>query len=150
VYRLAERAAGSGLGVTMHAGEFSTANFADALRVPGLRRIGHGTRAVDDGQLLDQLARSGATVECNVSINVLFGVVPSYEAHPIRSFVDADIPVTLNTDNPLRAWTTIGREYAIGAALGFSLSDLAGFTRNAIRASFTAPERKRALLGLMQ
>jgi adenosine deaminase len=146
VYRLAERAARAGLGITAHAGEFSTANVADTLRIPGLRRIGHGTHVVDEAQLLDQLRRSEVTVECNVSINVMFGVVPSYEAHPIRQLAEAGIPVTINTDNPLRTWTTIGREYAICTALGFSLRDLVAFTRNAIQASFTTPERKKKTL----
>jgi adenosine deaminase len=54
--------------------------------------------------------------------------------------------VTLNTDLPVHVCTTIGREYAIAAALGFSPNDLLGFTRNAIGAAFTTSERRAALL----
>ena len=92
------------------------------------------------------MARSGVTVEFSLSCNVVLGAVPSYEAHPIRRFVEHGIPVTLNTDNPVRIATTIGREYAIAAALGFSPADLLACTRNAIRASFTTAERRAALL----
>lgn len=147
-YRLAERAADAGLGITMHAGEFSTANLAAALRTPGLTRIGHGVHAAYDPALLDQLARSGVTLELSLSCNVILGAVPSYEAHPIRKFVEYDIPITLNTDLPVHACTTIGREYAIASLLGFSPDALIQFTRNALNASFTTPERRATFLEL--
>jgi adenosine deaminase len=145
VYRWAERAAAAGLGITVHAGEFSAANLSAALRIPGLGRVGHAVHAASDPQLLDQLARSGATVECSLTSNVVLGAVPSYEAHPIRRFVEHGIPVTLSTDLPIHTCTTIGREYAVAAALGFSPSELLAFTRNAIGASFTSPKRRAAL-----
>lgn len=145
-YGLAGRAAAVGLGITVHAGEFSTANLAAALRVPGLRRLGHAVYAATDARLLEQLAQRNVTVECCLSCNVVLGAVPSYEDHPIRQFVASGIPVTLNTDNPVRIWTTIGREYAIAAALGFSTTELVAFTRNSIQASFAFPERRQALM----
>ena len=46
--------------------------------------------------------------------------------------------------------TTIGREYAIATALGFSLRDLVSFTRNSIQASFTSAKRRRDLLNEVQ
>ncbi len=64
-YRWAERAASAGLGVTVHVGVFATTSIAAALRTPGLRRIGHGTHVADDPHLLDDLARSGVTLECS-------------------------------------------------------------------------------------
>jgi adenosine deaminase len=42
--------------------------------------------------------------------------------------------------------TTIGREYALAHALGFTPAELLGFTINAIRASFLPPQRKQLLL----
>jgi adenosine deaminase len=42
--------------------------------------------------------------------------------------------------------TTIGREYTMAHALGFSTDDLLGFTRNAICAAFIAPQQRTALL----
>jgi adenosine deaminase len=149
-YRWAARAADVGLGITVHAGEFSTANLRAALDMPGLRRLGHAVYAASDPRLLGRLVRSEAAVECCLSSNVILGAVPSYEAHPIRQFVAAGVPVTLNTDDPVRIWTTIGREYAIAAALGFSPRELLAFTRNAIQASFTTAARRSALLDEVQ
>jgi hypothetical protein len=145
-YRWAERAADAGLGVTVHAGEFSAANLAAALRVPGLRRLGHAVYAASDERLLERLAETGVAVECSLTCNVVLGAVPSYEDHPIRRFAARGIPVTLNTDLPVHVATSVGREYAVAAALGFTPAELLGFTRDAIRASFTSGERKTALM----
>ena len=146
IYRWAARTAAAGLGITVHAGEFSTANLAAALRVPGVTRLGHAVYAARDPRLLDAMARRDVTVECTLTCNVLLGATPSYEEHPIRQFVAHGIPVTLNTDDPVRVGTTIGREYAIAAALGFSPAELLGFTRNAVQASFTTAARRAVLL----
>lgn len=145
-YKWAERAADAGLGITVHAGEFSDANLAVALRMPGLRRLGHAVHAVSSPLLLEQLAGSRVTVESSLTCNVILGAVPSYEQHPIRQFMDYGIPVTINTDNPVHTCTTIGREYAIAASLGLSSAQLLECTRHAIRSSFASPERRRAML----
>ncbi len=134
------------LGITVHAAEFSTANLAAALRTPGLSRIGHGVYATTNARLLDRLVESGVTVECSLSCNVVLGAVDSYEAHPIRHLIDAGVPVTLNTDDPVRVWTTIGREYAIAYELGFSVDELLGFTRQAVQAAFTSSTRRAQMV----
>lgn len=146
IYRIAGRAADAGLLVTAHAGEFSSANLTAALRTPGLSRLGHATYADRDPRLLDAIAQQGVTIECSLSCNVVLGAVPTYAEHPIRRFIEYGIPVALCTDNPVQLCTTIGREYAIAHALGFTPRDLLTFTMDAIRASFLAAEHKRALL----
>jgi adenosine deaminase len=150
IYRLAERAAEAGLGITCHAGEFSSANIEAALEIPGLTRLGHAVHAVQLPGVLEELARRRITVEVCLSSNVILGAVPSYEEHPIRRFVEAGVLVTIATDDPLRVCTTIGREYAIAAALGFSQEQLAGFTRDGINAAFVSAERKARLLEVVE
>ncbi|MEH2002216.1 MAG: hypothetical protein V7L00_26360 [Nostoc sp.] len=149
-YHIAERAAAVGLGITAHAGEFSTANIAAALRVPGLTRIGHATQAVRDPHLLELLATSGVTVECSLSCNVVLGAVASYTEHPVRQLVESGIAIALCTDDPVQICTTIGREYTVAHALGFSPAELLAVTRNAIAVAFTSPERRNELLTLSQ
>jgi adenosine deaminase len=145
-YRIAERASAVGLGITAHAGEVSSANIAAALRTPGLTRIGHATYAASDPYLLELLAKRGVTVECCLSCNVVLGAAPSYTEHPIRQFAAYGIPIALCTDDPVQVCTTIGREYALAHALGFSSTELLAVTRNAILAAFTTPERRDELL----
>jgi adenosine deaminase len=149
VYAWAERAADAGLGIAAHAGEFSTANIAAALGTPGLTRVGHAAYAARDPRLLEQLAHSGVTVECSLTCNVVLGAIDAYEEYPLNQFLAAGIPITLNTDDPVRVATTIGREYAVAAALGFGKDDLLGFTRNAVRASFAPRSRRDALLAMV-
>ncbi len=146
VCHLTERATAAGLGVTAHVGEFSTANISAALHLPGLARLGHAVYAARDPRLLEQIVASGVTIECCLSSNVVLGAVPSYEAHPLRRFTDLGIPVALCTDDPVQLCTTIGREYTLAHALGFSTSELRGFTNNAARAAFMPAGRKAALL----
>lgn len=136
--------------MTVHAGEFSAANLEAALGVPGLRRLGHGVHAAAHPRLLERLVERGVTVECSLACNVVLGAAPSYEAHPIRRFIEHGILVTLNTVLPVHLGTTIGREYAIASALGYSPVELTEFARNAIRASFASAKRRSALLTNLQ
>lgn len=136
VYAWAERLAAAGLGITAHAGEFSTANLDAALGVPGLTRLGHAVYTAYHSPLVAQLAERRIVVECSLSCNVILGAVEAYSAHPIRTFVDAGVPIVLCTDDPVRIVTTIGREYAIAQRLGFSEHELLGFTNVALGAAF--------------
>ena len=149
VYGWAKRARDAGLGICAHAGEFGALHLAEALEVPGLTRIGHALGAASDPCLLDRIAARGVTIECALSSNVVLGAVESYESHPVRRFVEHGIPVTICTDDPVRACTTIGREYAIAAKLGFSAAELRGFTCAAVRASFCSPAERDRLLRLI-
>ena len=144
-YRWAERLSAAGLGITAHAGEVSPANLEAAIRMPGLTRLGHAVYAARSPRLLDAIASRGLTVECCLTSNVVYGAVESLDAHPLRRFVDAGVQVTLNSDNPVRLCTSIAREYKQAVALGFTTTELASFTRNAIEASFTSGKRKAEL-----
>jgi adenosine deaminase len=147
MYRLAERFAEAGLGITAHAGEVSTANIAAAALMPGLTRIGHGIHAAADPELLHLLVDQGITLECALTCNDYFGVLPDLGEHPLLRLVEAGVAVTLATDNPIQLSTTIEQEYAIAAGLGLSIEQLADVTRNASVAAFTSNERKSAMLG---
>ena len=145
----AQRARDAGLGITAHAGEFGTLHLAEASEVPALTRIGHAVGAGSDPRLLDRIGERGVTIECALSCNVMLGAVESYEGHPIRRFMERGIPVTICTDDPLKASTTIGREYAITSALGFSGAELLACTHAAIAASFCDEETRGRLLRLV-
>ena len=145
----ASQAVAAGLGITAHAGEFSTANIASALRLPGIRRIGHAVHSTSDRKLLGELVSSGVTVECCLTSNLILGSVEALDVHPIIRFVEAGIPVTINTDDPVRLSTNIGREYQVAAGLGFSTGQLNGFTRTSLESSFTSPERKAEMLTVL-
>ena len=150
IYRMAERAAEAGLGVTCHDGEFEPDTLGQALDIPGLTRLGHATQAYRVPGLLDELARRGIVVEVALTSNVVLGAVESFEAHPLRRFLDAGVRVTLCSDDPVTFATNIGREYALAARLGFSEEELLRMARTGIEASFTAAKNKETLLAALE
>jgi adenosine deaminase len=146
IYRVAERAAEAGLGITCHAGEFSPVNLKAAVAIPGLTRLGHALRAPEVPGMLDELAKRQICVEVGMTSNLVLGLIDDYKSHPIRRFVEAGVPVTLATDDPLRFGVTLLGEYEIASKLGFSVPELLKFTENGIRASFTTTEEREAML----
>ena len=147
-YRLADRIAAAGLGITAHTGEFSPSNIAEALRVPGLTRLGHAVHAAAHPRLLEAVLAAGVAVECCLTSNVILGAVGSLDQHPIRALRAAGVPVVLGTDNPLQFGTTIAHEYARARALGISTVELRAMSREAVRRSFLPVSRRAELLAL--
>jgi len=145
VYPLAERFASAGLGITIHAAEFSTANLSAALDCPGVRRIGHGIQAAGDPHLTGKLVSSGVALECCITSNVILGAVRSIVRHPVKRLLDAGVPVTVNTDNPVRFRTDLAQEYSRAVESGMTVAELGQATRTAIEYSFTTPLRRDRL-----
>jgi adenosine deaminase len=137
----------AGLGCSVHAGEWAgPASVRAALALPGVTRISHGVRAIEDEALVAELAARGTVLEVCPTSNVALGVYPDLAAHPLRALHDAGVAVTLGSDDPPYFGTSIGREYAVAAAhLGFDAAGLLGLTTTAIRAAF-APEAVREAL----
>jgi adenosine deaminase len=139
-------AAEAGLGCTIHAGEWAGAESVRAALELPITRISHGVRAIEDPALVSELAERGVVLECCPTSNVVLGVYPSYEEHPLRRLRDAGVRVTLGSDDPPYFGATIAGEYRICAErLGFSETDLREITRTAIDAAF-CDENLRARL----
>ncbi|HEY2878390.1 adenosine deaminase [Nocardioides sp.] len=137
-----------GLHSVPHAGETTGPETVwDALRLLGAERIGHGTSAALDPQLLDYLARSGVPLEVCPSSNVATKAVANLDEHPIRAFRDAGVMITVNSDDPSMFGTSLNQEYQIAARLlDLDASGVADLAATAVRASFADPEVKVALL----
>ena len=139
------RAAGEGLRTTVHAGETAgPQSIWAALRELKADRIGHGLRAVEDSALVAYLAEKQVPVEICISSNVLTGCCASLEQHPLPKLFDADVLVTLNTDDPEMFRTTLAREYQVAQdSLGFNISELLKLAQNSFRASFLSEQKKQ-------
>ncbi len=106
------RARAEGLAVLAHAGEGAGPDsVAGALDRYGARRIGHGTRAVEDPRLVERLAREGVVLEVCPSSNEALGVVASVAEHPVRRLIASGVPVTVATDDPTLFSTDLVREH---------------------------------------
>lgn len=128
----------AGLGLTCHAGEWRGAQGVRAAwRDLGVSRIGHGVRAVEDPDLLRDLAEAGVTLEVCPGSNVALGLYPSVAAHPIARLLDAGCRVTVSTDDPPFFQTTLQREYdALADAFGWAEAEFAQMNRWALEAAF--------------
>jgi adenosine deaminase len=130
--------ADAGLGCSVHAGEHAgPQSVRDALALPGVVRISHGVRAVEDPALVAELAERGIVLEVCPTSNVVLGVYPGYEDHPLPVLRAAGVKVTLGSDDPPYFGTTIGREYELAHdLLGCGLDDLRDITETALDAAF--------------
>lgn len=140
-----DRARAAGLRSVPHAGETTGPETVwSALRDLGAERIGHGTSSAQDPALLAHLAEHGIPLEVCPSSNVATRAVPSLAEHPLRTFVEAGVTVTINSDDPPMFGTTLNREYEIAAdLLELDESGVADLARQAVAASF-APESVKA------
>jgi adenosine deaminase len=139
-------AAGAGLGCTIHAGEWAGADSVRAALSLPVSRIAHGVRAIEDASVVSELASRGIVLECCPTSNVVLGLYPSYEDHPLRRLRDAGVRVTLGSDDPPYFGATIAGEYEVcESRMGFSDDDLLDVTRTAIDAAFCEESLRAAL-----
>ncbi|MEE2776523.1 MAG: adenosine deaminase [Acidobacteriota bacterium] len=130
-----------------HAGETGgPESIRQALEHCGAERIGHGIRAIDDPQLLAELAASGIPLEVCPSSNVALGNTPSIAEHPIADLHRAGIEITLNSDDPPLFDTNLTREYLhMHRTHGYGAAELAELSVAGIRHSFLGDDEKTAL-----
>ncbi|WP_110182408.1 adenosine deaminase [Nocardioides solisilvae] len=142
-----EAARAAGLRSVPHAGETTGPETVwDALRLLGAERIGHGTTAAQDPELLAHLAATGVPLEVCPSSNVATRAVASLAEHPIVAFRDAGVRFSVNSDDPPMFGTTLNREYVIAAdLLGLDRAGLVDLAKEGVAASFAPDHVRRAL-----
>lgn len=142
------RAGAAGLRRTVHAGESSgPQGVRDAIELLGADRIDHGVRAIEDPAVLDLLVERAIPLGICPTSNLVLGVYPSIEAHPIDALRRAGALVSLNTDDPVLLGASLEGEYALcQAAFSWSDDTLRSVARTSIHASFANPDVKQQLL----
>jgi aminodeoxyfutalosine deaminase len=138
----------AGLHSVPHAGETTGPETVwDAVRLLGAERIGHGTSSAADPALLSHLAEHGIPLEVCPSSNVATRAVASLAEHPLPTFVEAGVTVTINSDDPPMFSTSLNREYEIAAdLLDLDEAGVADLARAAVTASYAPDEVKTRVL----
>jgi aminodeoxyfutalosine deaminase len=138
----------AGLHSVPHAGETTgPGTIWTSIRELGAERIGHGTSAAGDPALLAYLAEHRIPLEVCPSSNVATRAVATLAEHPLPTFVDAGVLVTINSDDPPMFGTTLNREYEIAAdLLALDASGVADLSAAAVGASFAPDDVKARLL----
>jgi adenosine deaminase len=106
--RVYKRARALGFRTSAHAGEAAGPESVwSAIHDLQVDRIGHGTRAVEDPELIEHLASRSIPIElCPIS-NLRTGVIDSLADHPVRILCDRGIPISINTDDPAMFGTSL-------------------------------------------
>jgi adenosine deaminase len=139
-------AAAAGLGCTVHAGEWAGPDSVRAALTLPVTRIDHGVRAIEDAALVTELVERQIVLNTCPTSNVVLGVFPGFDEHPLPRLRDAGVRLTLGSDDPPYFGATIGGEYRVCAErLGFTQDDLTAVTLTGIDAAFCDPELKTAL-----
>jgi adenosine deaminase/aminodeoxyfutalosine deaminase len=145
-------AARHGLRLTCHAGETNGPDSVwIALQTLRSERIGHGLSCWRDRELLAYLVERQVPLEISLSSNLRTGCIRALAQHPVKTYFDLGLLVTLNTDDPAMFETSISREYQIAQeTFGFRDEQLKQLARNSFRASFLPEEKKREYLSLLE
>ena len=144
---VAARAAG--LHSVPHAGETTGPETVwDAVRLLGAERVGHGCSTAQDPDLLAHLAAEGIAVEVCPTSNVATRAVDRIDDHPLPRFVEAGVPVTINSDDPPMFSTSLNNDYEVAAGLlGLDVDGVADLARAAVRHSFAQEDVAARVLG---
>lgn len=142
------RAGAAGLRRTVHAGESSgPEGVRDAIECLGADRIDHGVRAIEDPDLVALLADRRIPLGVCPTSNLVLGVYPKIEDHPLDRLRRAGVVVSLNTDDPALLGASLQGEYAL-CSKAFAWSDevLRTVARHSIDASFANADIKAKLI----
>ncbi|MFC1784167.1 adenosine deaminase [Candidatus Neomarinimicrobiota bacterium] len=144
VYREAKR---EGLRTTCHAGEAAGPDYIwQAIKDLNVDRIGHGTNAYQDSELVQYLIDNQIPVEmCPIS-NVKTNVVKSIGEHPICQFYKKGMLVSVNTDDPKMFGTSLENEYiSLLETFNLDLSDIYQLSKNSIKSAWCSENTKYEL-----
>jgi aminodeoxyfutalosine deaminase len=113
-----------GVPAVPHAGEAAgPESVRGALTALHAVRIRHGIRAIEDPELVRELAERGTVLDvCPVS-NLRTGTVASLAEHPLPALVAAGVACSVSTDDPAMFGTDLDLEYQVVQQLGVSPED---------------------------
>ncbi|MFF0219218.1 adenosine deaminase [Streptomyces vinaceus] len=133
-----DAARAAGLHSVPHAGETTgPQTIWDSIRELGAERIGHGTSATQDPELLAYLAEHRIALEVCPTSNIATRAVTDLDRHPVKEMVQAGVLVTINSDDPPMFGSDLNNEYAVAARLlDLDERGLALLAKNAVEASF--------------
>jgi adenosine deaminase len=133
-----------GYRVTIHAGETGIGkNVLEAVELLGAERIGHGVFMRDCEEAYQIVKEKQIVLEMCPTSNIQTKAVPYYSEHPIYTFYQDGIKVTINTDNRTVSDTTMEKEIQlVNRAFHLSEEDYRQMYRNGVEASFADQETK--------
>lgn len=127
----------AGLLSVPHAGEAAgPASVRGAFRALAADRISHGVRAVEDPELLAELADSPVCLDVCPTSNAMLGACPTLADHQLPALLRAGVTVSLGSDGPLFFGVDVVAEYLNAhRVLGVPADALRAIAADSLRAS---------------
>ncbi len=145
------------MGVTIHAGEtMSSQSVWEAVYHLSAERIGHGLTLIERSDLMKKVTDRRIGVEMCPSSNMQIAGYSRDEKngeggreYPLKTYLENDLRVTVNTDNPGISLTSWSNELYKAAALshgGLNLFQILQLVKNGVSTSFLTHEEKKKMM----
>jgi adenosine deaminase len=137
-----------GLSRTAHAGEAcGPQSVWETLRLLEPQRIGHGTRSIEDPNLVEHLKRERIHLELCPTSNVqILPSIGSMEAHPVDRLYRAGVSLNINSDSRMLTPTTLTNEYeSLQRTFNWSPQDFLRANLMGLDAAFASDQTKLQL-----
>lgn len=145
--------------ITIHAGEtMDSESIWEAVYYLSAERIGHGLKLLEKQELMDKLLERGIGIEmCPSSNYQIIGYRDNYHPtetatlsiYPIKDYLEKELKVCINTDDPGISLTNCTNELHMAARLatgGLSKWDVLQLICNGFRTAFFPYEKKKELI----
>lgn len=142
------KARDEGFFVVAHAGEEGTAeNVWEALELLEAERIDHGVASIDDEALMERLAEDEIPLTVCPLSNVKLKVFDELSEVPIKAFLDNNILVTINSDDPAYFGGYINENFLQTAeAQNLTRADVYTLAKNSFLASYISEKEREEYL----
>jgi adenosine deaminase len=143
-----ERARNEGFLLVAHAGEEGPPEYIwEALDVLRIQRLDHGNRCMEDEKLVGRLAKEQMALTLCPQSNLKLAVVDDLKNHPLKKMIEANLLVTIHSDDPAYFGGQLNDNYlAMADALHLTRDEIVLLAKNSITASFLNEDRKAELL----
>lgn len=137
---------------TAHAGEEGdTTYISGALDTLRAERIDHGIRLTEDGDLMRRVVEQKIMLTVCPLSNLCLRVVKDVRDLPIRTFLDAGVRFSLNSDDPAYFHGyVLNNYYAVQDAFQLRIDEWETIAQNSIHGSWIGDKRKVELLRMVE
>jgi len=134
--------------LTAHAGEEGDSNYViTALDKLNVTRIDHGVNSIQDSKLMERLAKNQTMLSMCPLSNVKLQVVKDVSELPLNEFLKANVPFSLNSDDPAYFGGYILDNYiTVHTRFGWDLETWCKVASNGVNGSWINQERKDEIL----
>ncbi|MFB3851085.1 MAG: hypothetical protein ACE14Q_04060 [Acidobacteriota bacterium] len=144
---LFEECSQNGIVFIPHCGEVSSADEVLKAIEYGAKRIGHGIKSSQSEIVMNKLKENDVHLEICPTSNLLTGAVKRNSPHPLKTFYDYSVKISVSTDDPGLFLTTMKKELFFAEKMLENQSEaLLKIQKDALKASLLTPKEKEFIL----